>query len=72
MTEALGREGTTLTHEIHQLKLDIACAALKDPDRSISEIAADLGYHEAANFTRFFRSQTGMSPRAYRKSHLDR
>jgi AraC-like DNA-binding protein len=41
---------------------------LRDPARSIDEIAARLGYSDAANFTRAFRRWTGMTPRAFRRS----
>jgi AraC-like DNA-binding protein len=34
---------------------------------SIAEIAASLGYREASNFARGFRSSTGLSPTAYRE-----
>lgn len=36
---------------------------------SISEIAYDLGFEDAAYFTRFFSSRTGLSPRNYRRKH---
>ena len=36
-------------------------------ERSISAIAFDLGYADAANFSRAFRRQTGVSPRAFRE-----
>ena len=36
-------------------------------DRSVAEIAFDLGYTDASNFTRAFRRQTGLSPQAFRE-----
>ncbi|MDI9332933.1 MAG: helix-turn-helix domain-containing protein [Cytophagales bacterium] len=36
------------------------------PD-SIKQIAARVGFHDAAYFSRFFRKQTGQTPRDYRK-----
>ena len=71
VTRSLRSEGTTLARELREVKLEIACAALKDPGRSITQIAGELGFSEAANFTRFFRSNKGVSPRAYRAA-LDR
>ena len=38
-------------------------------DSSISEISWQLNFHDPSYFVRFFRSQTGASPLAYRKKH---
>lgn len=40
---------------------------LKHSDMSNSEIAFQLGFNEATLFSRFFRRETGMSPKEYRK-----
>lgn len=40
---------------------------LKHSDLSNSEIAFQLGFKEATLFSRFFRRETGMSPKEYRK-----
>lgn len=37
--------------------------------RSIKEVAHGLAYDDAAYFARFFRKQTGMTPRAFREQH---
>lgn len=37
-------------------------------DLPIKNIAYELGFSEAQNFTRFFRMQTGLSPQAFRSS----
>ena len=44
---------------------------LTRPDVLVKNIAYELGFSEPQNFTRFFRSQTGLSPEAFRTS-LDR
>ncbi len=36
-------------------------------DTSVKNVAYELGFSEPANFTRFFRSQTGLSPQAFRE-----
>jgi AraC family transcriptional activator of pobA len=38
----------------------------------VSAIAAELGYHDPAYFSRFFRRHNGMSPAAFRRLQLDR
>lgn len=43
---------------------------LRNSDRSISEIARELGYSDRSNFVRFFKKFTGITPAKYRKRHL--
>lgn len=40
---------------------------LKQTSQTVSEIAFQIGRSEVSNFTRFFKSKTGMSPGEYRK-----
>lgn len=68
LDRALRREGTSAVREIRKLRTNAAKSALSDPTRAISAIAGDLGYSDPAHFSRFFKSQTGQSPRAYRKA----
>jgi len=65
---ALRKNGTSFTREIRTLRLRLAQEALTETNTPISTIASELGFSEAANFTRFFKSETGMNPREYRKS----
>ncbi|WEK37868.1 MAG: AraC family transcriptional regulator [Candidatus Pseudobacter hemicellulosilyticus] len=46
-----------------------ACLLLKQPDNTISMVAARLNYGSVAAFSKFFRKQTGVSPSAYRNNH---
>ena len=41
---------------------------LNKTDKYAKEIAFELGFEEAAHFSRFFKKETGMSPSAYRNS----
>ena len=43
--------------------LALACDALETTDTPIADIAAQLGFSAAANFSRFFMSNTGETPR---------
>lgn len=40
-------------------------------DMSIKNAAYELGFSEPANFTRFFRRQTGLSPQAFRETLME-
>lgn len=57
---------TTFSHVVRDTILRRA-RALLDDTIPITEIAFTLGYHDAAHFTRAFRSWTGISPTAYRE-----
>lgn len=50
-----------------QLKLiDIAKERIFDTDKSVSEIAYELGFKYPQHFTRFFKKRIGMTPNEYR------
>ncbi|WP_170414565.1 helix-turn-helix domain-containing protein [Ruegeria arenilitoris] len=65
--KALQRQGTTLPREVKRLRVDVAKEHLKEGQMTIAEIGLMLGYSDKSHFTRFFRSQTGMTPTAFRK-----
>ena len=67
LVKALKQIKTTLPKEIKRLKIDRAKEALSRGDETIAGIGVSLGYRDHAHFTRFFRSQTGMTPNAFRK-----
>ena len=46
--------------------LDIAREMLRDPRRSVADIAANLTY-DPSNFTKFFKRFQGCTPRQYRE-----
>lgn len=47
-------------------RLMVARRELELTSRSITDIARSVGYAELSSFTRFFKAQTGLSPRAVR------
>lgn len=65
----LHKSETNSREEIQRLRIEFAETALKDEDIDIGEIAFRIGFTEPANFSRFFRSRTGMSPREFRKTN---
>jgi AraC-like DNA-binding protein len=50
-------------------RLQHAAGMLAESDRSISDIAAELGYDDLYLFSRQFKKELGLSPRVWRKSH---
>lgn len=51
-----------------ELRIRSAKESLRQSEASISNIAAGLGYRDLAAFSHFFRTHTGLSPRAYREN----
>lgn len=60
--------GRTPTEDLITARMDTAKAALAFGNRSIGELAQELGYANASHFSRQFFSRVGMSPRDYRRS----
>jgi AraC-like DNA-binding protein len=50
-----------------RLRIGRACELLRLDDRSITEIAFDVGFADSNYFTRQFRKTLGLTPRDYRK-----
>ncbi len=68
----LAERGETLSDLVRQRRLERARAYLSDPTRASQSVAAigfDVGYPDAAYFSRVFRVETGQSPSAYRRHH---
>ena len=58
---------TDISSEIRRAELAFAQEQLSGSRRTIGDIAAALGYTDAANFARAFRKQTGTTPSEYRR-----
>lgn len=63
----LQREGAGFRELQKQTRRDKACELLRDSRQSITTIAHELGYSDAANFSRAFRRECGISPSQYRQ-----
>ena len=63
---------TTTGKSAHDLFNDVVLletkALLKQSPLSISEIAYKIGKNDPSDFSRFFKAQTGKTPKAYRES----
>jgi AraC-like DNA-binding protein len=65
----LSRGGSSYREILQRVKFDQARELLKQRDVKILEIAYELGFGDAAHFTRFFRKIAGLTPREYRTEH---
>ncbi len=63
------QSGTSLKQYILQVKMDSAKAELSDTNHTISQIAYNVGYNDAHNFTNAFKKITGLTPSDYRISY---
>ncbi len=63
----LSRTGHSPIDYFIQLKIQRACRLLDSDDRSIADIARDIGFDDQFYFSRQFKKVMGMSPRSYRK-----
>ena len=62
----LAAAGTSFQAIKDELRRDIAVSRLGTSKVSFTELAADLGFADAAAFQRAFKSWTGSSPGLYR------
>ena len=65
----LGKAGLSFRALLDQVRLDQALSKLREPGARITEVAYDLGFSDAAHFTRAFRRWTALSPREFRHQH---
>lgn len=64
--------GMSLKQFIMNARIEKACFFLTDSDRTISEIADELGFSDVHNFSRSFKKITGLTPSAYRNAYTKR
>lgn len=62
----LADENTSVTELQDELRLQLAIGLLRDTRLNLDDIAAALGFSEAASFRRAFRRWTRMTPSAFR------
>jgi AraC-like DNA-binding protein len=70
MQQGLGR---SLSTQIAEQRLQLAAAALADPQRarlSVLQIAFAAGFEDPAHFSRAFKRRFGYTPRQWRAGHL--
>lgn len=72
--ELFRQQSNTVSAWIREQRIEAIRRELSDPmhaHRTIADIAASWGYPDASHFSRTFRWQVGLAPRAFRKAALD-
>ncbi len=64
--------GSSLKQFILSAKIETASYYLTDSDRTITEIAAEVGFSDMHNFSRTFKRMTGLTPSEYRNTYSKR
>jgi len=65
----LSEENITYRELVQQVRLEVACSLLEEPDRQIIEVASALSYANPGNFSRAFHRWMGMTPHEYQRMH---
>ncbi len=60
---------STLRQYLLRVRVRVACRLLTQTDKSITEIANEVGFYDHAHFSRTFSRLMGTGPLAYRKHH---
>jgi AraC-like DNA-binding protein len=61
------RTGKTLPQYVNELRVGRACRLLADERIKVADLAMQCGFQNLANFNRFFRQITQLTPRQYRE-----
>lgn len=70
LSDTLKKEtGKTTTEHLHLHLIDEAKNILLQPNKSISEVAYELGFEYPPYFSRFFKKKEGISPTQYREKY---
>ena len=57
---------------VTRIRLEHACALLKNSERSIIEISYESGFNNVTYFNRVFKSEFGITPTAYKAKHSNK
>ena len=67
---SLQENGTSFSELLRELRKQLARDYLIDPHHQLSEVAYLLGFSDQSNFTRAFRSWSGVTPARYRDQSI--
>ena len=62
--------GQTLTQYLIDVRIDKAKEMLRNPEKSIGEIACLVGYQDERHFSKLFSKMTGVKPTEYRRFYV--
>jgi AraC-like DNA-binding protein len=71
LQRALAQVGVSYSQILTEVRIRRAADWLDNTDKPVAEIAFDLGYTDASNFTRAFRRQLGVTPQAFREANRE-
>jgi AraC family transcriptional regulator len=60
--------GRSIGAAVRRLRVEAACARLRDADVPLTDVAAETGFADQSHLTRVFKRLTGSTPGAYRAS----
>ncbi len=66
----LAAAGLVYSRLVDEVRFDTARRLLDDPNMTLAEISAALGYAHPTKFTRAFERWTGLAPSVYRRECL--
>jgi len=70
LSDTLKKEtGKTTTEHLQLQLIDVAKNMLLQPNKSISEVAYELGFEYPPYFSRVFKKKEGISPTEYREKY---
>ena len=70
LSDTLKKEtGKTTTEHLHLHLIDESKNSLLQPNKSISEVAYELGFEYPPYFSRLFKKKEGISPTEYREKY---
>ena len=61
--------GTGVYEQIRKIRVEKICNMLIETNKSIKEIAFELGFHSVDHIARFFRKEKGITPTQYRSKY---
>ncbi len=67
----LAESRQSYSHLLSETRLKLAAERLAGSDQTVTDIAVELGYRNASNFTRAFRQRTGVSPLHFRTTSAE-
>jgi len=63
--------GRSINQEIRRVRVEWVARALAETNRTVAQIAMDLGYPGVDHIARYFRAERGLSPVAFRKKYYE-